>query len=149
MASCCQYVLEVHHEAAQVVQGNHGNPVANECVVGIVPFGALGVHPNAPFRNEVGYFGQHRGHDFLDEIHFVDENVSFTQQGSIAANLVLLEAYSGFALVIEFNGVLRILEQFLVRLDAVWHVGVHERVVGEIFVELLRVICLQELEELQ
>ena len=126
MIGCCQYVLEVHHEAAQVVQGDHGHPVANECVVGIVPFGALGVHPNAPFRNEVGHFGQHRRHDFLYEIHFVDEDVCFTQQGSITANLVLLEANSGFALVIEFNGVLRILEQFIVRLDAVRHVGINE-----------------------
>ena len=73
----------------------------------------------------------------------------FTQQGSIAANLVLLEANSGFALVIEFNGVFRILEQFIVRLDAVRHVGINKRVVREIFVELLWVIRLQELKELQ
>ena len=92
-------------------------------VVGIVPFGALGVHPNAPFRNEVGDFASIW--PIFSTNHFVDEDVCFTQQGSITANLVLLEANSCFALVIEFNGVFRILEQFIVRLDAVRHVGIN------------------------
>ena len=149
MAGCSQYVLKIHHEAAQVIQGDHGHPVANECVVGIVPFRTLCVHPNAPFRNEVGHFREHRRHDFLNEIHFIDENVCFTQQGSITPNLVLLESDSSLALVVELDGVLGILKQFFVRLNAIRHVGVHERVVGEVFVELFRVIRLQELEELQ
>ena len=144
-----QDVLEVDQEPAEVVQGHHGHAVAHQGVVGVVPLRTLGVHPNAALRDEVGDFGEHGGHQLLDEVHLVDEDVGLAQERAVAANFAALEVDFLACFVVVIDCVLGVLQNGVVRLDPVGDVGVDERVVLEVVFEFLGVVRLQELQELQ
>ena len=144
-----QHILEIDEETAQVVEGHHGYTVADEGVVGVVPFGALGVHPDAALGDEVGHLGEHGRHDFLDEVDLVDEDVGLAQERTVPSNFILLEFHLLLPFVVELDGVLGVLQQIVIALDAVGDVGVDEGVVLEIRLELLRVVVPKELEEFQ
>ena len=86
-----QDLLEIDEETAQVAEGHHGHPVADQGVVGVVPLGALGVHPDAALGDEVGHLGEHRRHDLLDEVDLVDEDVGLAQGARRPRRFRLLE----------------------------------------------------------
>ena len=142
-------VLEVDQETSEVVQRHHGHAVADKGVVGVVPLGALGVHPNAALRDEVGDFGKHGGHQLLDEVHLVDEDVGLAEECAVATDFAALEVDFLAGLVVVIDGVLGVLQERLMRFDPVRDVGVNERVVLEVVLQFLGVVRLQELEELE
>ena len=144
-----QDVLEVDQEPAEVVQRHHGHAVAHQGVVGVVPLRTLGVHPNAALGDEVGDFGEHGGHQLLDEVHLVDEDVGLAKECAVAADFATLEVDFLACLVVVIDGVLGVFQERVVRLDPVGDVGVDERVVLEVVLEFLRVVRLQELQELE
>ena len=144
-----QHVLEVHHEPAQVVQGHHGHAVAHQGVVRVVPLWALGVHPNAALRNEVRHLGEHRRHQLLDEVDFVDEDMGLAKERSVTANFAALQFDLLLGVVVVVDGVFGILKKGVVRLDAVRHVRVDKRVVLEVLLQLFGVVGPEELEELE
>src|ERR1043166_3654447 len=54
----CAFALGKHHVekrevTAQIVHGNHGQTPARECVVRVIPFGPLGIQPDAPVGHEI------------------------------------------------------------------------------------------------
>ena len=49
----------------QVTQCDHGHTRAHESVIGVIPFGALGIHPNATPGDKVGELGKRRHEQFL------------------------------------------------------------------------------------
>ena len=59
-------------KAAQITKCDHGNAVANQGVIGVVPFRSLGVQPDARLRDEIGELGKQRNEKFfaqIDEAH--------------------------------------------------------------------------------
>ena len=51
---------------AKVGQGDHREPEADQCVVRVVPFRPLRVHPDATVWNEVRQFAQGRDEELLE-----------------------------------------------------------------------------------
>ena len=121
-----QNILEINQETSEVIERYHGHAVPDQGIVGVVPLGALCIHPNPPFRNEIRNLGEHGRHDFLDEIHFVDEHVGFTKKRPIAPDLVFFERNLLFPIVIEINRVLGVFQQRVVGLDSVRNIGVYK-----------------------
>jgi len=88
----------------EIAEGDHGDAVSHEGVVGVVPFGALGVHPDAGFGDEIGDFGQHGGEDLLEEGHMVDLSIFGGQQGAVGPQGVAAASDGGIPLVVKADG---------------------------------------------
>ena len=109
----------------------------------------MGVHPNAAFRNEVGHFGKHGGHQLLDEVDLVNEDVCLAKECPVASDFASLQFDLLLGFVVEINGVFGVLKQGIIRFDAVRHIRVDKRIVFEVGLQLLGVVGPQELEEFE
>ena len=56
-------------EAQQITDGHHGEPFADQGVVGVIPFRPLGVQPDAPVGHQVGQLGQEQHEELFDHGH--------------------------------------------------------------------------------
>ena len=52
--------------------GHHRHPIANKGVVGIIPLGALCIHPYSTLWDKIGYFRQYCSQYFFYKIDFMD-----------------------------------------------------------------------------
>ena len=75
--------------------------------------------------------------------------MGLTQERTVPSDFILLELDFRLALVVEVDGVFRVLQQIVVALDPVGYIGVDESVVLKIRVQFLGVMVPQELEELE
>ena len=57
---------------AQVAQRDHGQPVAHQGIVGVVPFRPLGVHPDAAARHQVAELDQSHDQQLFQQVDMVD-----------------------------------------------------------------------------
>ncbi len=62
-----QQLLQEMDIAAQIIQGDHGQAMSDECVVRVIPFGALCVEPDAAVDDQVAQLGQERHQQFLQQ----------------------------------------------------------------------------------
>ena len=67
----------------QVAKRDHGNTIAHQRVVGIVPLGALRIHPSPAFGNKVGDLSQGHDQHLFNEIDVYNGSIGRTDQGAI------------------------------------------------------------------
>lgn len=78
-------VVEEVEVAAEVALGDHGDADADEGVVGVVPFGALGVEPDARAVDEVGDFCECGDEEFFGERGVEDNAIRCGEQLGVGA----------------------------------------------------------------
>ncbi len=49
----------------QITQRHHGYACTHQRVIGVVPFGALGIHPNPTTRYKIGQLGERHSKQLL------------------------------------------------------------------------------------
>ena len=112
--------------AAEREQRHHRDAVAHEGVVGVVPLGPLGVHPDAALGDQIGQLGEHRHQELLGERHEADLAVGVPEQLAVRPDRAHAALDLRLQVGVEHDRVVRIAEQVGVRLDAVRDVGVAE-----------------------
>ena len=78
-------VAQVGEETAQVGEGDDGKAVADEGVVGVVPLGTLGVHPDAAAGHEVGETGEDEQEELLGEVDVEHAALRTGEQAGVGA----------------------------------------------------------------
>jgi hypothetical protein len=114
-------------QAAQVGQRDHRGAVAHQGVVGVVPLGPLGVHPQARPGHEAGQAGQHQHQQLLGQPDPDRIAGGIQQQLAVGAQLggaVLRALVRG---LVEVDGALGVGHQRVERADAIGDVGVGEQ----------------------
>ncbi len=115
-------------QAAQVAQRDHRHPEAHQRVVGIIPLGALGVHPDAAPGHEVGQAGENENQEFFREIDVQHPLVGPEDKARIRTEPGGEPFDRLMAGDVELKGDLRVLPDGGVVEDAIRHVGVAEEV---------------------
>ena len=102
-------LLEESHIAAHIAESDHGSAVAHQGIVGIIPLGSQGIHPNAGIRNEVRELGEERDEQFI-------------RHGS--AEVVMYACLDAFMrLLVEPDTILRVSDYFGKGFDAIGDIG--------------------------
>ena len=135
------------HEAVDIANGNHRCAVAYEGIVGIVPFGAKGVHPYTCTGDMVREFGKQRHEQFLCTCDEHRLAVMTKEQTCVLTILGNKGEDTLMRLVVETDGILRISNNLAVRLDAVRHSGKCELAHAKHVDECLRSVVAAELDE--
>ena len=110
-------------ETAKVTKCDHGNAVAHQGIVGVVPFRPLGVQPNARLRNEVGELGEQHDKKFFAQIDEAHLALPVPNELAIGAFRMHTPAHHLFLFLIENHRFLGILEQVCIGLDPVRNIG--------------------------
>ncbi len=55
----------------EVAQRHHGYPGAHQCVVGIIPFGSLRIHPNPATGYKIRQLGEDSHQQFFEQIDLI------------------------------------------------------------------------------
>ena len=71
---------------ADIGESHNGNARAGQGIVGVIPFGALGVHPDSTTGNEVAYFSKQRDKEFFQERGEVDVTLVVEKEPAISAH---------------------------------------------------------------
>jgi hypothetical protein len=90
--------------AAQIGGSHHRQPLAHQGIVGVVPFGALGVHPNATFRNQIANFGQHQQKQLLGQRDMQNLTIAVNHESAICPQRTHAFPHRSFAFPIEVDG---------------------------------------------
>ena len=135
--------------AADVGQRDHGGPGSDQRVVRVVPFGPLGVEPDARAGHEVGQLGQERDEKFLREIRADDPLVPIEEELALGAVLLDPGLDRFLQVMVEDHGVFRIGHQAAVATDAVGDVGVGEDVALEQTGQAAGIVLLGVFEQLE
>ena len=135
------------HEAVDIANGNHRCAVAYEGIVGVVPFGAKGVHPYTCTRDVVREFGKQRHKQFLCTCDEHRLTIMTKQQPCVLTILGNEGEDTLMRLVVETDGILRIGNNLAVRLDAIRHSGKSELAHAKHVDERLRSVVTAELDE--
>ena len=144
-----QQALEKGHEPPQVIKSHHRDAIAHKGVVGVVPLGSLGVHPDACLRDQVRDLGQYGSEDFFEEIHPVHLLIGQGQQGSVGTDLLPPGADGGIPVVVEVDGVLRGLQELFVGFDEVGNGSIDKPVLFKQTPQAARRIFFRELQKFE
>ena len=122
--------------------------MSDERVIGVVPFGPLGIHPDAAVDHEIAELRQERHQQLLDEVHLVYRTVAVEQQLAVGADRLhgRFDALRPRAVVID--RVLRVGQQRIERANPVGHVRVAENRLAQQPGQAIRMKRLRELEQL-
>jgi len=91
--------------------------MADEGVIGVIPLGPLGIHPDPGLGNEAGQLGQRRDQKLLGKVRVLYANPSVGQRSRIVTKL----SHTGRDLQIERS----------IEVDRVLRVGKHGLVVAD------------------
>ena len=136
-------------ESPHVVQRDHGNPIAHQGIVRIVPLRTLGVHPYPGFWDEIVELGQPGNEQFFHQAALEQLPIGRIHQTLIIAQLShpVLDVF--MQLIVEPNGVLRIGHDIVERTDAVRHIGKHQGFVVRPFDQIQLPVCLCDLQQFE
>ena len=143
-----QQFLQEAHVADEVADRHDREPLAHERVVGVVPLGALRVHPQAALGHEVGELHQQQEQELLCHRRVDHRPVARSYELRVASVALGGRLDGLVVLAIEDDRVVGVHEQVLVRLDPVGDVGVAEDAPLEQRVEGARVVGVRHLEQL-
>ena len=135
------------HEAVDIANGNHRCAVAYEGIVGVVPFGAKGVHPYTCTRDMVREFGEQRHKQFLCTC---DEHRLAVMTGQQTCVLTILGNEGEDApvrFIIEADGILGISNDLAIRLNAIRHSCKRELAHAKHVDECMRSVVTAKLDE--
>ena len=136
-------------EAPQVGQRHHRQPVADQRVVGVVPFRPLRVQPQAATGHQAAGLGQHDDRQLLGQGCQHGPVVVVADQQTVGADAPGAFMCPCVGSVVEHDGCLGLRRLLCVRLEAVGQVGkAVQRTVPQA-VQQLRVVGLRGLQELQ
>ncbi len=119
---------------------HHRQPVPDEGVVGVVPLGALGVHPDPAARHEVRQFGEGRDEELLEQCHVEDAAGRVGDQPPVGTESVDPLRDGGLRGRVELDRGLRVAHQLLERCDSVGHVGERVGALAQLGTEPARVV---------
>ena len=76
----CKQLPAKEQVSSKVTERHHREPVTGEGVVGVVPFGALGVHPDSAVDHQVRELGENRNQQLFGERNVIDLTVIGAKQ---------------------------------------------------------------------
>ena len=110
----------------QVAQGDDGNTGAHKSIVGVVPLGTLGIHPDSGVGDEIGQLGQQGNQNLFRQGDLIDRAVGQRQQTTVGSCPTHPLCNFVIQLLIEHDGVVRVFQHAGIGFDAIGHVGVAE-----------------------
>ncbi len=122
--------------SSQVSQRHDRQPFAHQGVVGVVPFRALGVHPDAAFGDEVGQLGEQQGQQFLRQVGMHHAPIRTSDQPGIRPEPADMFFDGTLPLPIELDGVIRIFQQLLVGFEPVRYIRIAEYRLYQVLLQL-------------
>ena len=111
-AVICQDGRQQPDIPAQVAQRYHRKPVAHQRVVCVIPFGALGIHPDAAPGHEIPDLDQGWQQQLLQEVDPADRPVRQYRELAVAAHRLHPAGDGIFLFVVIGDGIPGILQKF-------------------------------------
>ncbi len=117
--------------AAQVTKRDHRDPAAGQSVIGVVPFGPLGVHPDPTIQHQIRQLGQDRDQQLFQQIDMVNPTLTIGQKLAVGSPPDDPLPDAPLERTVESDGISRVAQDVPVGPEAKRYLGVTEDALAE------------------